>query len=191
MWVSFLVLRFWPSIFGHCFFFLGYEIHFSVSRSVSSLQIGWPTSLPTNEKESFIKSVLREKVLLLTIYAWDIWQLLLRRLIVGSLRQLIQREVHNHYFSCRYLLVFRSFEFCKIYLYILKFSLLLTREGFNHSVNLVSLLWHVFGNNLNCIEMLLVTKLAMRIFHPFNFRHPCISWQKLLIRWNDKEKLDN
>lgn len=28
------------------------------------VQIGWPTSLPTSEKEKFMKSVLREKVLI-------------------------------------------------------------------------------------------------------------------------------
>uniref|UniRef100_A0A0D9Y1Q2 Haloacid dehalogenase-like hydrolase domain-containing protein n=1 Tax=Leersia perrieri TaxID=77586 RepID=A0A0D9Y1Q2_9ORYZ len=32
-------------------------------------RIGWPTSLPTNEKESFIKSVLREKLKALEVFA--------------------------------------------------------------------------------------------------------------------------
>jgi hypothetical protein len=34
---------------------------------VSNIQIGWPSSLPTNEKGVFTKSVLKEKVNVLTL----------------------------------------------------------------------------------------------------------------------------
>uniref|UniRef100_A0A453JI20 Uncharacterized protein n=1 Tax=Aegilops tauschii subsp. strangulata TaxID=200361 RepID=A0A453JI20_AEGTS len=37
-------------------------MHTHLHLSPNLMQIGWPTSLPTSEKGSFTKSVLREKV---------------------------------------------------------------------------------------------------------------------------------
>jgi hypothetical protein len=50
--------------FLHCKHYLR---HVLLSLIVFNIQIGWPSSLPTNEKGLFTKSVLQEKVNVLTL----------------------------------------------------------------------------------------------------------------------------
>lgn len=50
-----------------------------------NVQIGWPTSLPTSEKDAFVKSVLQEKV---TFYC----SILLRSILVASCHVVVPME---------------------------------------------------------------------------------------------------